>query len=312
MGVAANEAGAGGATGNVALQFFLPPADLGTCITTFYHTEVSRAGAGVIEDRLHPEWGNLRIMPGGIVDAAIGAGAMERAPHLSLTGPTSLATRFRHRAGRSWGIGMLPLGWARLIDVDASAHADRIHDAGADPRFAQLHGLVGCLDGSDTGSVKDLERERTWLADFLQPLMAEPSPREDEIVQMQAVLVHPEIRSVAQLGAAMGMGLRTLERFARRYFGFTPQLLLRRQRFVRSLAQFMLDPSMRWIDTLDALYHDQAHFVRDFKRFMILAPSEYAQLEHPVMKAAAKARQQVVGEAMQVLHKPGDGAARPS
>ena len=94
------------------------------------------------------------------------------------------------------------------------------------------------------------------------------------------------------------------DRFCGRVFGFSPQLLLRRQRFIRSLAKFMLDPSLKWIDTLDTHYHDQAHFVRDFKRFMTMSPSEYARLPHPILAAAAHARMAVAGEAMQVLHSP--------
>ena len=51
-------------------------------------------------------------------------------------------------------------------------------------------------------------------------------------------------------------------------------------------------------------YHDQAHFVRDFKRFMLMSPSEYASRPHPVLAAAAHARLAVAGQAMQVLHEP--------
>ena len=81
-------------------------------------------------------------------------------------------------------------------------------------------------------------------------------------------------------------------------------LLLRRQRFLRSLAQFMLDPSLTWIKTLDWHYVDQAHFVRDFKRFMTMSPSTYAALDHPVLRSAARARAVAAGAAVQALHQP--------
>jgi hypothetical protein len=80
--------------------------------------------------------------------------------------------------------------------------------------------------------------------------------------------------------------------------------LLRRQRFLRSLAQFMLDPTLTWISTLDWHYVDQAHFVRDFKRFMSMSPSSYAARDHPVLRAAAQARTAAAGAAVQALHKP--------
>ncbi len=66
----------------------------------------------------------------------------------------------------------------------------------------------------------------------------------------------------------------------------------------------MLDPSLTWLNTLDWRYHDQAHFTRDFRRFMTMSPREYARLDHPVLRAAAFARAQAAGEAVQGLHNP--------
>ena len=121
---------------------------------------------------------------------------------------------------------------------------------------------------------------------------------------VQKALLDPACHAVSGLAAATGMNARTLERFCGEFFGFPPQLLLRRQRFLRSLSQFMLDPSMKWIDAIDQHYHDQAHFVRDFKFFMHMTPREYSLLDHPVLSAAAKGRMETAGAPMQVLHQP--------
>lgn len=119
-------------------------------------------------------------------------------------------------------------------------------------------------------------------------------------------------RSVASLAQAVGVSTRTLERFSRRHFGFNPQLLLRRQRFLRSLASFMVDPTMKWIETLDSHYHDQAHFVRDFRRFMGMTPSDYAVLHRPIAMTAVRARRAARAAAMQVLHPPDPPLAEAS
>ena len=66
----------------------------------------------------------------------------------------------------------------------------------------------------------------------------------------------------------------------------------------------MLDPSLKWLNTLDQQYHDQAHFVRDFKRFMGMSPSAYAKLDKPILMAAAQARMAIAGQAVQGLHDP--------
>ena len=293
----------GGASAAVALRFFLPPDRLRPFVTTLYHMEISGGEEQPVEDWLHPEWANLRIIPGRTVEAGIGDAPLERMPRAVLTGPTSVATRFRARTGRSWGIGLMPLGWVRLTGAPASDYADRYTDAEADPAFARLRALCSCV--ADQGD--DLLAERDALLLALRRLFAEAVPREAEILRAEAALTDPRWHSVSEFADALGMSTRTTERFCSRVFGFGPQLLLRRQRFVRSLATFMLDPSLRWIDTLDSHYHDQAHFVRDFKRFMTMSPSEYARLPHPVLAAAAHARQAVAGEAMQVLHKPVGG-----
>ena len=78
--------------------------------------------------------------------------------------------------------------------------------------------------------------------------------------------------TVAELVRRSGASQRTVERLCRRAFGFTPKLLLRRQRFMRSLADFVLDPTLKWIDAIDSQYHDQAQFVRDFRQFMGMTP----------------------------------------
>lgn len=293
----------GGVPAAVALRFFLPPERLRPFVTTLYHMDISGAEDQPVEDWLHPEWANLRIIPARTVEAGIGEAPLERMPRAVLTGPTSVSTRFRARAGRSWGIGLMPLGWVRMTDASAKAYADRYTDAETDPAFSRLQALCACVPSEGD----DLLAERDALMRALGRLFADSVPREAEILRAEAALTDPRLHNVSEFAEALGMSTRTTERFCSRVFGFGPQLLLRRQRFVRSLAKFMLDPSLRWIDTLDGHYHDQAHFVRDFKRFMTMSPSEYARLPHPVLAAAAHARLAVAGEAMQVLHKPAAG-----
>jgi len=104
---------------------------------------------------------------------------------------------------------------------------------------------------------------------------------------------------------------RTVERLCLRHFGFPPKLLLRRQRFMRSLAQFMLDRSLKWIGAIDQHYHDQAQFVRDFREFMGMSPRQYAAMPHPVLERFMYERARVHGAAVQTLDVPA-GAITPT
>jgi AraC-like DNA-binding protein len=285
---------------SVTVHFVLPAPELRPFVTTYYRTELVAGPGEWVEDHLHPEWPNLRFLSGLASQAAIGNEPFVASPDFAVTGPTSRATRFRLGSGRSWGIGLLPLGWASLLRVDASDYADRLVDGRRDPAFAALVPLADALAGGPRDHAADLALIEAHIARlFDQRQAADPA-----ILALNDALVDPEMVSVADLAARLGMNVRSLERLSRRAFGFPPKLLLRRQRFLRSLARFMLDPSLKWLGALDCHYHDQSHFVRDFKRFMGMSPSAYAKLEKPLLVAATRARMEIAGAALQGLHKP--------
>ena len=286
----------------VTVRFFMPSPALAPYVTTYYLTEVDLPAGEAIEDWLHPEWANLRFASTADWQGAIGDAPLRVMPRFAASGPTCHATRFRNTAMRSWGIGLLPLGWARLVDVPAADHADRTCDGQVDPAFEQFAPLLALLFDNAPDPVAEAA---TIDAHLLGQLAARPVPDDEAKVHAaHTALLDPDIGTVAALADRLNISPRSLERLSLRAFGFPPKLLLRRQRFLRSLAQFMLDPSLSWIRTLDWLYVDQAHFVRDFKSFMGMSPTRYASLEHPVLRAAAQARAAATGEAVQALHRP--------
>lgn len=287
----------------VSVRFFMPSPPLAPYITTYYLVEARLPyGGGMVEDWLHPEWGNLRISGGGQWQAAIGAAPLTDGPRMIASGPTSLCTHFTMGHGRCWGIGLLPAGWARFIDAPADAHSDSFCDAFSTKDFAALTGLAACVDANRPDAAAEAARFDAYLCDLLG--QRPQSPAEQRIQQAHAMLMNKDVATVGEMSEQLAMSPRSLERLSLRAFGFAPKLLLRRQRFMRSLAQFMVDPSLAWIRTLDCHYVDQAHFVRDFKRFMTMSPSAYAALDHPVLRAAARARAAATGQAVQVLHRP--------
>lgn len=290
------------ASGNsVNLRFALPIEPLRAFVTTYYCTDaVCSPREPWLEDYLHPEWANLRFLSQTEAYSAIGPGEPLRCPDFTVTGPTSRAARFRLRSGRSWGIGLLPSGWAALFAANAGDYADRIVDGMTDPVFAALTPLARALAASDG----EYAAELALIERHMEALFTAIQPVDPAIEALTAALLDPELVSVVDLAGRIDINVRSLERLSRRAFGFPPKLLLRRQRFLRSLARFMLDPSLRWIGTLDVHYHDQSHFVRDFRRFMGMSPSAYARLEKPFLVAAARARMAIAGEAVQGLHRP--------
>jgi len=294
---------------SITVRFALPREELRPFVTTYYYTEVRCSEReALLEDYLHPEWPNLRFVEATGCESAIGEEELRPDPFFAATGPTSRPTRFRLGSGRMWGVGLMPLGWAALVEAQAGEYADRFVDALADPAFRAFHPLASALAREEgafadgLGVIED-HMDRIVAGSEAGGVLAGRSIR-----AINAALVDPGVATVAQLAERVGMSTRSLERLTRRAFGFTPKLLLRRQRFLRSLAHFMLDPSLKWLEALDCQYHDQAHFVRDFKRFMGMNPSSYARLDKPFLAAAARARMEIAGEAVQGLHRPEDAS----
>lgn len=297
----------------ITMRFALPSQRLRPYVTTYYRMAVQTSSSEpAIEDYLHPEWPNLRFMREGWASAAIGEQPLAPCPPFAVTGPTTRPTRFRignaalpgEAAGGALGIGLMPLGWAKFIAADAGDYADRFTDGHGDPAFTALYPLANALASHVHGEAGDFASEVALIEQHLLGLLEREVPFADKITAINAALVDPDIASATQLALRAGMTLRSLERLTRRTFGFPPKLLLRRQRFLRSLAQFMLDPSLSWLSTLDYQYHDQAHFVRDFKRFMGMTPRDYTRMEKPILLAAAQARMAIAGAAVQGLHDP--------
>ncbi|MFM5893444.1 MAG: helix-turn-helix domain-containing protein [Novosphingobium sp.] len=286
----------------VELSFFMPSEALRPYISSFYMMDVRLAPGTRIEDWLLPEWASLRMAETG--DCLAGIVPQDLAPRCGMmaSGPTSFATRISIGSARIWGIGILPLGWARFVNAPAAQYADRISDAAQEPPWSALAPVydLAFADRAEPQAVA------ARLEDHFSSLLTTGQPGEDEdrIRTTHRLLIDEQIGAVSDLADHLNFSPRTLERFCLKAFGFSPKLLLRRQRFTRSLARFLLDPGQTWTSTLDDHYVDQAHFVRDFRRFMGMSPSAYAQAPHPMLAATARARDAAVGGAVQALHRP--------
>lgn len=286
------------------VRFHPPPEPLRRYFTTFYLMDVAVPDGGTVTDSLHPEWGNLRFHRGDTPVAETLDGRTLSGTTFAVTGPSSRAVRFTIGSTRMWGIGLLPLGWAKFVRTSADSLADGLFDGHASPDFAAFRPLAETVYGDQPDEQAELAR----IAAYFQDRLDEPVPDEERILTIHAALVDPETRTAADFAVRAGLSQRTLERVCARAFGFPPKLLLRRQRFLRSLAQFALDPSLKWIGAMDGQYHDQAQFVRDFRQFMGLTPRHYAASPKPILGAVMRARAAFAGKAVQALDGP-EGAA---
>ena len=281
---------------SVDVQYYRLSAELQPYFTALYLFNITCPAGEEIEDWLHPEWAAMRFTTSGIPPAGgVGTEALERRGPLVVTGPTSKALHFRLTTSCIWGLGLQPAGWAQFVAGQASDFTDRTLDGCADPAFAVFAPLLSMIQESRTTPDRTAEEINTYL----MSQVGRRKSRVELIVRVHDALRDPEVAHVVELGRRADVGLRSLERICLRYFGFPPKLLLRRQRFLRSLARFTLNPRRNWSEALDGQYHDQAQFVRDFRSFMSMTPTEYAEHPHPILKRIMAQRMADLGAAPQ-------------
>ncbi|PKB14617.1 AraC-like DNA-binding protein [Novosphingobium kunmingense] len=285
---------------SVQVRFHTPPDDLRPYFTTFYCADLDPGDDETLVDSLHPEWAGLRFFSSALGRSWFEGGKSLDNARFVATGPSSHPLHFVLPRTRLWGIGLLPLGWAKFIGQPASDCANLVCDGNSHPALSHLVPLAGLLHGGKLTEMEEVEA----IAAFFRRLDRPELPDHQRITDIHAAIVDPTASSVHDLVDLTGLGQRTIERLCLRHFGFSPKVLLRRQRFMRSLAQFMLDPSLKWIGALDSHYHDQAQFVREFHAFMGVTPGEYAAQPHPVLSRFVQERARSQGAAVQTLDRP--------
>ena len=282
----------------ISIVFRAPATELLPFISTYY--EFSVTGDEPIEDYLHPEWANIRmaldkpwiIGPDNIPEQI--CSGMTSVLH----GPTSKLTYIKG-SGASFGIGILPQGWMRLIKAPAHEYANRI---------VPLEPILSDAGGSawikDIFSAPNIDTRKAIADKFLieQISQGQPYRNEEKVVRLLALIANSQSTTVEQLTDALGLTQSQLARLCKRSLGFTPKLLLRRQRFLRMLGTLHARPYSEWRDFIDPQYTDQSHMVRDFQYFMRMSPSAYFRLPRPILAAAASARAEMFGQPLQGLH----------
>ena len=288
------------------MRFFAPPPRLAPYFTTLYRLTLHLAPGEEVTDYLQPEWAGIRLFARNGPVARSGAGyGLDGSALIQVGGPSSLPTLFTLRETRLWGFGFMPLGWATFVGTQACDLANWIGDGMVAQEFAAHRPLFRRLFADQP----DDEREFRIIVDHFDSLACD-HPDSRRILAIHNGLLDPDINLVHDLAGKLHMTTRTMERLCLRHFGFTPSLLIRRQRLMRTLSAFMLDHSATWSSVIDEHYHDQSHFVREFHQFMTMSPSEYAALDHPILGAFLTERKRIWGSPVQTLDRPGMPAER--
>jgi hypothetical protein len=231
----------------IDVRFYRLSEELQPYFTALYAFDIDCTDGRVVEDYLHPEWTAMRFCTGAVPLACIGPGELAPQWPFVASGPTSKTLHFGITSGKIWGLGLQPAGWARFASGPASELSDRTVDGSDHAALALFRPIQAIVQQPDLDPDGVAERINALLMQH-----ARRRPRQEDLIfACQQALRDPDIANVAELGGRLGLNARSLERLCSRYFGFPPKLLLRRQRFLRSLASYMLDGDRIWSSALD-------------------------------------------------------------
>ncbi|MDB5423834.1 MAG: hypothetical protein JWQ29_1250 [Phenylobacterium sp.] len=278
-----------------SVRFHLPAPALRELVTSYYWIE----SAGPLNGQVHPEWVNIRFSIAGVWVTRM-QGRSNPPRRSSIFGPTDRTATFETPDGGGFfGIGLTPLGSARLIGGDISRLANGVAELG------DLLGPDGDEIARSLGRLPDDGAAAAFIDEILLACAARAPVADPMVLTVHRALVEGDLGDVAAFAGRVGVSERTLNRICRRVFGFAPKRLLRRQRFLRTLDRLRDRLDLPLSELLEDGYYDQAHFIREFRAFMDTTPSDYFNSPREVLRRAAVERQRVVGATVQGVHPAG-------
>jgi AraC-like DNA-binding protein len=127
-------------------------------------------------------------------------------------------------------------------------------------------------------SQKD-EKMMVELAEgFLRPKLPERDPTVARINQMiDRIIEEREITKVDHICERFDINKRTLQRMFSQYVGISPKWIIKLYRLQNAAETMDNGRNLDWMKlSQDLGYHDQAHFIKDFKAAIGKTPDEYA------------------------------------
>ncbi|MET0360426.1 MAG: AraC family transcriptional regulator [Sphingobium sp.] len=254
-------------TNRVSLSYLAPPDDLADLFGPMYLFVADKQS---VSDHTRADFAQIRFMLAGTGDYHFHDGTRATTPACCMIGPTTAATRFEVAGPmRVIGVSVLPLGWAALGAGDAGAVADTIFDLAArfGPDWADLQAQLCLID--------DPEDAAALLWPFLQARIRQPGAADRSFVAaIDSWLADERSPRVDALKDTTGLSSRQVARLCNRFYGSPPKYLARKYRALRC-ALILARDNIEWADMCDdGAFYDQSHFIREFKHFIGLTPSQ--------------------------------------
>lgn len=209
-----------------------------------------------------------RILPDGCADLICDFSGTS--PRMRWVGTMTRAIEVQAGGRRDvFGVRFAPGGLFQLLGAPLSLLTDDSAEFAALPAQAWRPPLNGWCDDRDFAA--RCRRADASLIAALSPLRLNGMTS-----LLQRLQARSELPSAAALADEAGIGLRTLQRRFMEHVGVSPGQHLRWLRFERARQMLLLRGDRRSADiALAAGYSDQAHFVREFRRFAGVTPGRW-------------------------------------
>ncbi len=254
-----------------------PPARLAGLVQCLWSLEAPAAATPLPADRILPD-GTLEIvLHHGDRFMRHRDGSCDRQPRSFVVGGTTRAIDVSP-SGRVGVIGarLLPEGAYRFLSCPLHELRDRTVPV------EDLWGSDGRRIAEQIGEACSVEERFRHLDRFLEERLLRGRPRRPSIELAIRQLTHSHgRRSVGEVAATVGLGMRQIERGFRETIGLTPKEVARVARFQWALARLQ-DGSSPGLSGLahEAGYSDQAHFTREFRTISGSPPSRFLREAH--------------------------------
>jgi AraC-like DNA-binding protein len=172
--------------------------------------------------------------------------------------------------GMTWAIGVVttPVGCRAALGVEPGTIRGRVVEP-AWPAFPDVRESVRAAPDAATAIAITVDALESGLDTSDRGLA--------RITRAVAAIEADPVRPIADLAADLGISHGHLDREFARIVGLGPRVLARVVRLRRLVASIDVYGEVEWTRLANELgWFDQAHLIRDFKRFAGVSPGEYA------------------------------------
>lgn len=170
-----------------------------------------------------------------------------------------------------------PHGFSDLMQFDVSTVTDTL------PDFCTLFEKDGKELHWQLESAKNFESKIKIADNYFLPRIPVVDNSTQIMKAVTKIIDSNGLIDMQQLATEVNMSWKTLERHFKTRVGVTPKMYARFKRFHHALALLNQPTPMSWLEIAHACgFYDQAHFIKEFRKFSLQNPSAFSRHDYPL------------------------------